>query len=840
MSIFTDQAIYIPLNQSLLAMKRLFIAYVSFFLFTACASTKLVPQAAVAQPQPENTIATFTKDMQAFPGYFPFYYDDKAGKIWLEIDKWDEEFLYVNSLPAGVGSNDLGLDRGQLGDHRIVKFSKQGGKILMIQPNYGFRAVSENLDEQRSVEEAFAQSVLHGFSAKMQEGDRALVDLTDFLLRDAHGVKQRLSGRRQGNYNMDKSRSALYLERTKNFPKNSEFDAMITFTGNAQGRFVNSVVPSPDAITVRMHHSFIELPDDNYTPREYDPRAGYISISYQDYATPISQPLVKRFIVRHRLEKKNPSAAVSEAVEPIIYYLDRGAPEPIRSALLEGARWWNQAFESAGYKDAFQVKILPEGVDPMDIRYNLIQWVHRSTRGWSYGSSVRDPRTGEIIKGQVSLGSLRVRQDFLIAQGLLEAYENGTEPDPRLEKMALDRLRQLSAHEVGHTIGLVHNYSASTDNRASVMDYPHPYIQLKNGSIDFSDAYDQKIGAWDKIAIQFGYADFAEGQDEKAGLEKILKQAYENGVSFISDADARPAGSAHPDAHLWDNGENPVAEMKRMLEVREHALNAFSEKNIPVGRPMAELEEVLVPLYFSHRYQIEATAKIIGGQYYTYAVRGDGQPVVEVVGGERQQSAIDAMIASLDAKTLALPAHILDLIPPRPLGYRRGRENFNLRTGSTLDPLSAAEALANQSLGFLLHPHRATRLVDFKSRNAELPGLDELIGQLINATWKQKYSNTYHGEIGRQTNLMVLEHLMALAGSAETTSQARAISFAQIKGLHAWLDNQLSKETNANLRAHYLYAEGMIKRWLDDPEDVPRIQVLDMPDGSPIGMSCDH
>ena len=278
-------------------------------------------------------------------------------------------------------------------------------------------------------------------------------------------------------------------------------------------------------------------------------------MSYADYATPIQDPLVKRFIIRHRLRKKDPTAPLSDPVQPIVYYVDRGAPEPIRSALIEGASWWSQAFVAAGYKNAFQVKELPEGVDPMDVRYNVIEWVHRSTRGWSYGTSIIDPRTGEIIKGHVSLGSLRVRQDFLIAQGLVEAYANGATPDPRLLELSLARLRQLAAHEVGHTLGLQHNFAASTQNRASVMDYPPPLVSIDSkGNIDLSQAYATGIGAWDKRTILYGYREFPNGTDEAAGLASILQENIAQGLRYLTDADARPPGSANPFAHLWDSG----------------------------------------------------------------------------------------------------------------------------------------------------------------------------------------------------------------------------------------------------------------------------------------------
>jgi len=777
-----------------------------------------------------------TATMTAHEGFFNYWWDETSGKIWLEVDKLNQEFLYVNSLPAGVGSNDIGLDRGQLGNERVVKFIQSGPKVMLIQPNYDFRAISDNPDERKSVQEAFAQSVIYGFKVgkKMANGN-PLIDITNFLLRDAHGVVQRLARGKQGSYKLDKTRSAIYLDRCKNFPKNSELEAMLTFTGQPKGGFIRSVTPSADAVTVRMHHSFIELPDSDYEPRLMDPRSGYNAISYYDYATPIGQPLEKQFIARHRLKKKNPEAAVSEAVEPIIYYLDRGAPEPVRSALLEGAAWWNQAFEAAGYKNAFQVKVLPEGADPMDVRYNLIQWVHRSTRGWSYGSSVQDPRTGEIIKGHVSLGSLRVRQDYLIAQGLIKPYEEGKEPDPRMLEMALARLRQLSAHEVGHTIGIAHNFAASVNGRASVMDYPHPYIEANtDGSLNFKKSYDDKIGDWDKRVIIYGYQDFPKGTNEEEALQDIIAESLKMGLYYISDRDARPQGGAHPYAHLWDNGANPIDEMNRLLKVRKTALDNFSANNIPHGSPMSQLEEVLVPLYLAHRYQVEAVAKLIGGVEYTYAMRGDGQTVVEMIPAPLQKRAVNTLLKTIDSEALTLPESILSLIPPKAFGYSRGRESFKIRTGLTFDAIAAAESAANNTLTFLLHPQRSARLIEHKARNNNMPGLDGVIDGLLQATFKAPKSNDLKGEVGRTVDKLVLQHLIRLSANKNASGQSRGMALLKINDLESWLKSQLASATD-NQKAHFTFALMEIAQYKNHPEGVEFPAAPKLPDGSPIG-----
>lgn len=784
------------------------------------------------------TIKAFTEGMDKQEGYLPFYYDAKKGKIWLEISQLDTELLYYPTLAQGVGSNDIGLDRGRLSSEHIVKFQRSGPKILMVQPNYTYRALTDDPLERKAVEESFAQSVLWGFEVAAESADRVLVELTPFLMQDAVGAVQAISRTKQGTYKLDASRSALYLERTKNFPKNTEFETIITLTGDNPGGYLRSVVPSANAVTMHQHHSFVELPDAGYQTRAFDPRAGVNGIEFFDYASPVGEPLVKSYIARHRLQKKNPSAARSEAVEPIVYYMDPGAPEPIRSALMEGAAWWNDAFEAAGYLNAFQVKLLPPDADPMDIRYNLVQWVHRSTRGWSYGGSIMDPRTGEILKGKVTLGSLRVRQDFLIAQGLVAKYEEGKAVSDEMMALSLARLRQLSAHEIGHTLGLPHNYIASTVDRASVMDYPHPQADIKNDStLDLSNSYAKGIGDWDKIAINYAYREFPKGSNEKDSLNKIITAYLQTGQGFLTDQDARPTGSAHSKTHLWDGGSNAVDELDRVMKVRKIALANFSEKKIPVGMPLATLQEVLVPMYLFHRYQVEAAAKVIGGVDYTYAVRGDGQVPVAPVAGTEQRRALRSVLAAMQPEVLALPRSILALLPPRPYGFDgNSRELFSGRTGLTFDPMAPAEAAMALTLGFVLHPERASRLEAQKALNPSLPGLGEVVDALLDATWKNKNvtKESYLAAIRRQTEMMVLQELMNLAASEGTSSAARSVALYKLNELKKWMEpKQFGGDERQ--RAHYFAASKTIDLFeKGDKEGMAAAKPNATPDGSPI------
>ncbi len=788
-----------------------------------------------------------TEGMRRLDGFFDLYWDEAKGKLYWEIDRWDTEFLYQVSLSTGLGSNPVGLDRGQLGGTYVLEARRVGPTVLLVGPNYRFRARSEYRDEIRAVEEAFAPSTHWGFKVEAQSGDRALVDATDFFLRDAHGVIRQLESSGQGRFGLDRSRSAIHLPRTRTFPLNTEVETWLTFTSDNPGRLVRSTAASGGAVTLRQHHSLVQLPD-VYEPREADPRMGAFGIAFHDYASPIDQPLAVRWVARHRLEKKDPRAARSEPVEPIVYYLDPGAPEPIRSALIEGASWWNEAFEEAGYIDAFRVEVLPEGAEPMDLRYNMIHWTHRSTRGWSYGSTVVDPRTGEILKGNVNLGSLRLRQDHLLGTGLTAPFDasigecdlaGGPTFDYLAEvaegadavEMALARIRQLSAHEVGHTLGLSHNYIASTLGRASVMDYPAPLVMVSSeGRLDLSDAYAVGMGEYDKLVIEWLYSDFAEGTDEKAALEEIIQDGLRRGIRFLTDQDARPAGAAHPLAALWDNGSDPVAALENEVEVRRIGLEAFGEGAIRPGEPLAALEEVLVPLYMHHRYQVEATAHSVGGADYNFAVRGDGQTPIEIVPGDRQRRALDAVLLTIEPEFLAIPERILAILPPRAFGMEGG-ELFGKRTSPTFDPIGAASSAAELTVSLIFQPQRMARLVEFHARDESYPGLAEVVERTLEVTWYAPHeASAYRQEIRNAVDRVVLDRMMSEAGSGDNTAQVRAVLAAEIASLAGWL------ETQDTPMPHQQLALEDVRRWQQRPEGVtPATRPAPLPPGSPIG-----
>ncbi|TFH18442.1 DUF5117 domain-containing protein [Candidatus Bathyarchaeota archaeon] len=769
--------------------------------------------------------------MEKHPGYFTYYWDPKKGKLWLEIDKLETEFLYVNSLKAGVGSNDIGLDRNQLGDTKVVKFQRIGPKILLTQVNYGYRALSDNPQEKEAVEDAFAKSVIGGFTVEAEEEESVLVDATDFFLRDAKQVVQRLKEKEQGEYELDPKRSALHLPATKNFPKNTEIEAILTYQGKIPGDWVKSVVPDPENITVRQHHSLIELPDDKYTPRRFDIRSSYFSEDFMDYASPVTEPLEKRYICRHRLNKKDPNAKVSEPVEPIIYYVDPGVPELIRSALVEGAHWWNIAYEHIGYKDAFRVEILPEDADPMDIRYNVINWVHRSTRGWSYGMTVTDPRTGEIIKGHVSLGSLRIRQDFMIAMGLMGEYTETGDNSGEAFQMALARIRQLSVHEVGHTLGLGHNYASNINNRSSVMDYPAMWVKEKDGELDLSDAYAIGLGEWDLVSIEYGYQDYTVGTDEGAELDKLLNSAFSRGLLFQPSRDAGP-GSPSPYAAYWINGVDPVDELYRMMRVRKIALAGFGEHRVRYGTPLASMEEPLVTTYLFHRFQLESTASVLGGLYYHYKVRGDVQEYPRVVPAEKQAQGLDALLETVTPEALALPDSLLDLMHPRPQHLPQTRDLFPGRTGLTFDPMAAAETAAGMTISLILHPERAARLMEYHARDPGLPGLGDVIDRLLEATWLTIYEDTYHQELQRLVNHIVLYYMVELVKNKDVPSMVRTLTHFKLIQLN---EKVAEVETDDEPQlAQYLILGAVLDLLEDNPEAVKLTPPAEPPMGAPI------
>ena len=771
-------------------------------LTTACTTTTSNPvvestsrQEAAPAPAPSTT---------RLDGFIPLRWDEATGKLLMEITRFNEELIWQVSLAAGVGSNPIGLDRGQLGATHIIRFEKVGPRVLMVEPNYAFRALSNDPSERRAVEQSFATSILAGFKVESTTANGVLVDATEFFLSDAHGVSRRLREAQQGNYTLDRNRSAIYLPRTKAFPKNTEVEATLTFsTTDRPGALIRGVTPTPDIVSVRQHHSFVQLPEPGYVPRRADPRVGVFGIDFYDYASPFTEPISKTWIARHRMKRG----------VPLVYYVDNGVPEPIRTALIEGASWWAEAFEAAGFPNGFQVKVLPADADPLDVRYNVINWVHRQTRGWSYGSSVVDPRTGEIIKGHVLLGSLRIRQDVLLARGLMSVYDE-LDPKTSPSQMALARIRQLSAHEVAHTLGFDHNMAASAYGRASVNDYPAPFVKIVDGKLDLSEAYATGVGPYDIAITKYAYQEVS-SEEELNALARAVPL-------FVSDPHSRPAGGAHPLGSVWDNGADPVGMLRHEIEVRRIALENFGLQNLKRGEPLSDLEVQLVPLYLHHRYQTEAAAKSIGGVYFTYSVNDRGTPELpRVVPAAQQRDALKAVLATLDPKFLELPRRIVDLIPPPAYGTGNANtELFPRRTDPTFDPIAAAMTSADITVSALLDSARAARLAqqtDFTLR--------EMLDAISNVVLQQ-------GAISRGTRTVYAVRLSELAANQNADPQARAEAADALRRL---AERLRASTGNASEDAHRRMTRDDIERFLNRPAEAWKpLTMPAVPPGPPI------
>lgn len=806
-----------------------------------------------AQAAPPPTIEARTQGMRKMDGFFPLYWDSVAGRLYMEIARFNTEILHIQGIGAGLGSNDIGVERGNLQGSDIVVFERVGPKVLMVEPNYNYRATfNATPQEVRSVRESFARSVLWGFEVAAETGGRALVDLTEYLIRDPNVITQRL----RAPYRVDPSRSSIYLPMTQNFPQNTELEAEVTWvrqaptgpvpggpgTGGGFNPFrspasyfegVPDVAADGEAASLRIHHSFVQLPDGNYTPRKFDPRSSYGPIVWKDYAAPPDgneMSMYVRYIRRHRLKKQDPRAAMSDPVKPIVYYLDPAVPEPQRSALLEGAGWWNQAYTAAGYRNAFRMEIRPDSISPLDVRYNVINWVHRSTRGYSSGATVTDPRTGEIIKGLVTLGSLRYRQDYMITEGLLLPYRTGDEVPADVREVAVARIRQLSAHEVGHTLGFQHNYYDSRLGRTSVMDYPAPLFTLRaDGSLDVSQAYERGIGEWDSVAIKWGYQDFPPGTNEEQALQRILDEAWARDVRFLTNQDAE----ANPRSDQWSNGFDPAAELNRLMEIRRVVMRRWGEAAIRRGMPMAQMEEVLVPAYLYHRYQVEAAASALGGMHYIYALRGDGRDPAPPVPAAEQRAALGALLATLRPAELTLPEEVVRKLPPRPSGYERSRELFPRYTGLMFDRITPAVVASDMTVSAMLRADRAARIVQQHVIDTQLPGLEEVLDSLLATTFNARAATPYEAEIARAVQRVVVDRLMDLSANADMP-QVRAVATARlVRRMNE--SGGMSGGDEATLAHHHTLAMD-IKRFLDRPyQAYVRPPIVDAPPGAPIG-----
>jgi hypothetical protein len=806
-------------------------------LFPLPAAAQGAPQAA---PTPATTIAARTAGFERRDGFMPLYVDSKQGRLYGELTRDNARALFWVSLATGFGSNPVGLDRGASGADQVVRFDRDGDRVLMVFENTTFRSSLDNPAHRRSVEESFPTSTIASLPVVAEEGNRTLVDLTDVAYRDWNDVAGTLTRSNQGTYTVARDRSSIDRPHTRSYPTNSEIDVALTFTTTARpGGIVNRIAPDGRAFTLRQHISLLPLPDGGFRPRELDPRVGFFGITFKDYGQPIQRALEQRWISRHRLERANPNDPRSPIRTPILYYVDAGIPEPMRQATLDGVRFWSEAFDRAGLAGGFRAELLPEGADPLDARYNVVQWENRNERGWSVGGSLGDPRTGEILKGMARMDSHRARTDYNIYAALMGADAAAADT-----AFVLARVRQVSAHEVGHTLGMQHNYIASTYERASVMDYPAPRVRLTpTGDIDIATAYGKGPGDYDVWAIRWAYGIFPPGT-ERDSLAAIVAEGLRKGFLYLSDADARPEFASDPRTNLWDDAATPYEFLRHQAAVRRVALSRFGLRNIRVGEPVATLQERLAPLYFWHRFALNGVTKTIGGMEYANAVRGDNQAATNPIAGKQQRAALSLLLAELQPSELAIPDTVLALLGPRPSGYDGPVNNSNSpvgelfrgRTDPAFDELAAARTLSQMIVDGVLQRERAARLVMFASRGPNMLTLGETIDSLVARTWgaRDASATTKTEALRRVTQRAVADRLLALAADPDAAPEVRAVAEYEIARLRPVAQARVNSGDTIS-RAHWLSIAGDFARWLDRRELPKPTPALLAPPGDPFG-----
>jgi hypothetical protein len=801
-------------------------------LLAVIACTLAQPDALVAQRPDSGTvpdIKTKAERLSRADGFVPFYLEPRTNQLWLELPKAGTRMLFCASLTTGFGSNPLGLDRGATGTCWVARTEPASGRQLVVFENWSFRSSDRtSVEHPRSVEESFAPSTVAALPIMAADPERVLVDATDLVVRDWSQVGDTLAGAGEGTVELIKDRSTVFGPATRAFPHNTELEASLTFAVKGRpGPIVRRLAPDGRSFTLRQRISLAELPDSGYRPRELDPRMSFFGIEFKDYGQPVNRPLVRRWIARFRLERTNPADPRSPIRRPIVFYVDRGIPEPLRTATLEGARFWVEAFDRAGLTGGFRVELMPEGADPLDIHYNVIQWENRNEIGWSIGGGLLDPRTGELLKGAARMDSHRGRTSWNIVAALAGA---ATASDTHF---VLGRVRQVTAHEIGHTLGMAHNYIASTYDRGSVMDYPAPRVRLdRRGAIDLSDAYAVGPGAFDVLAVRWGYGIFPP-EHERDSLEAIVREGVAKGLLFLSDEDARPASASDPRVNLWDDGAGPEEFLQRQLAVRRAAIRGFGLRNLNPGEPVATLQERFARLYFFHRFAVNAVAKAIGGVEYHHAIAGDRQQATRTVPAVRQRAAVAQLLGTLSPAELAIPDTVLTLLGPRPFGYEPSPEQFGSRTGAVFDELGAAGTLARMVLDPLLQRERLARVAQQSARDPAMPSLAELFGMVERSVWDVGADKSPRdASLRRAVQRAFASGLIRLAADTAAAPDVRAMADLTLERLGSEASVRGGGERGTpEARAHWRALAGQIVRWREEREIPPT--ALPPPAGDP-------